>query len=492
MADRPNIVLIMTDQQRADFFRAEGYPLDPMPFVDSLGASGTRFRHAYTPMPTCGPARSSLMTGRFPKATRVRENSGLGNISALTSIPAILREHGYATSLAGKNHSFLRDTDFDWVSSYMHTGGGRVDRRSNTDAAFDDWLDSLDHTVLYEPSPFPVEQQLPYRIVSDAIACVDAHSGDDPLFMWLSFPEPHNPYQVPEPWFSMFPEEVVPDRAAGPEAIAAKGGKWKWLRTLIEEKRPGYDDTWRRYRGIYLGMIRLIDDQIRRFVEHLESRGIRDNTLFIFMSDHGDYAGDYGLQRKGVGLPECLVRVPLLFHGPGVIANPTLRDEFVSLVDVFPTLCDMLELPIPDGVQGRSIWPLLTGEEVPAREFRSIYAEVGIGGMHYNADERPPLHFSYQGPSFDELNSVTQSGNLKMVRMGDWKLLFDSQGNGEMYDLANDPAELRNLFGNPVHASMQLALTTELLQWTIRTEDDLPGGRYVRKRSRHNWFSSVA
>jgi arylsulfatase A-like enzyme len=262
------------------------------------------------------------------------------------------------------------------------------------------------------------------------------------------------------------------------------------MRDLIEGKRPGYDDAWRRYRASYLGMIRLIDDQIRRFVAWLDASGQLDDTVLIVMSDHGDYAGEYGLQRKGVGLPEVLVRVPLVFRGPGIVSSERKRDEFVSLVDVFPTICDMLDLAIPDGVQGRSLWPILAGERFPADEFRSVYAELGVGGIHYAADERPPLHFPYEGASFDELNSVTQSGNLKMVRMGDWKLTMDSQGNGEMHDLAADPFELRNLFGAPEHAERQLQLTTELLRWTIRTEDDLPGGRYLRKRPERNWYAA--
>jgi hypothetical protein len=149
----------------------------------------------------------------------------------------------------------------------------------------------------------------------------------------------------------------------------------------------------------------------------------------------------------------------------------------------------MLGLGIPEGVQGRSLWPILAREPFPAEEFRSIYAELGVGGIHYTASERPPLHFPYEGPTFDELNSVTQSGNLKMVRMDDWKLTLDSQGNGEMYNLATDPAELANLFGHPDHSTRQLQLTTELLQWTIRTEDDLPGGRYTRKRPHNNWLT---
>jgi len=485
--NRPNIVLIMTDQQRADFSAADGYPLDPTPFIDRLGAHGARFRHAYTPMPTCGPARTSLLTGRYPKATRVRENSGLHHVQAAAHLPGTLKEHGYATWLAGKNHSFLPDTAFDWASTYMHTGGGHPDRRTGEDATFDAWLAALDHGVHPEPTPFPLERQQPYRIVSDAISRLDAHGQEAPFFLWLSFPEPHNPYQVPEPWFSLFPEQAIPDRLAGPEQIDALGPTGRWLRTLIEQKRPGYDAAWRRYRSTYLGMLRLVDDQIQRFVNHLAATGRLDNTLLVVCSDHGDYAGDYGLQRKGAGLPECLVRVPLLFHGPG-IAPTEMRDEFVSLVDVYPTLCEMLGLPIPDGVQGRSLWPLLTGAPYPQAEFRSAYAELGIGGLRYGEHERPPLHFPYDGPTFDELNSVTQSGNLKMVRMGDWQLTFDSEGNGALHHLATDPAGLVNLYGNPAHAATRLALTTELLHWPLRTEDDLPGGRYLRKRPHHGWW----
>jgi arylsulfatase A-like enzyme len=127
VSNRPNIVLVMTDQQRADFSRAAGYPIDPTPFIDRVGAGGVRFRNAYTPMPTCGPARTSLLTGRYPKATHVRENSGLANVQAATHLPGTLRDLGYATYLAGKNHSFLSDDAFDWASTYMHTGGGHPD-----------------------------------------------------------------------------------------------------------------------------------------------------------------------------------------------------------------------------------------------------------------------------------------------------------------------------------------------------------------------------
>jgi arylsulfatase A-like enzyme len=487
VAGTPNIVVIMTDQQRADFTRAGGFALDTTPFIDTLGRSGARFRNAYTPMPVCAPARCSLFTGRYPKATHVRQNSATGNIFRPADLVDVLRERGYRLYLAGKNHSYLRREDFDgFAAPYSHVGGP-AEGKTEAEAAFDAWLKTLDGGVSPEPTPFPLACQLPCRIVRDAIALVD-HADERPFFLWLSFPEPHNPYQVPEPYFSLFPEELLPDRVAGPEAAEAKGGSWRWLRRLTESKRPGYDKQWRRYRATYCGMLRLLDDQIRRFVAHLEARGVLDNTLLIFCSDHGDYAGDYGLQRKGAGLPECLVRVPLLMTGPGIVHQEAPLPEFVSLVDLMPTLCEAIGAPIPYGVQGRSLWPLLTGrDDYPPEEFRSVYAELGFGGLPYTAEEYPPLHFPYEGRRLDELNSVTQSGNLKMVRMGQWKLLFDLLGRRELYDLENDPGELRNRHDDPALRDVRLALTEELLHWTIRTEDDLPDAAYTPKRAEHNW-----
>ncbi len=483
---RPNIVLIMTDQQRADFTAAAGFPLDTMPFIDSLAARGTRFTRAYTPMPTCAPARCSLFSGRWPHASRVRENWGINAIRRTTDLPETLRAQGYALWLAGKNHSYLRREELDACASYMHTGSLNVER-SAQEEAFDRYLDGLDHGVATEPAPFPVDCQLPARIVRDAISMVDTHDAAQPFFLWLSFPEPHNPYQVPEPYFSLFDEQTMPEPATTAADGAAKGPKWRWMQTLIEEKRPGYREQWRRYRANYCGMLRLIDDQLRRFAQHLESQGLLDNTLFVFVSDHGDYAGDYGLQRKGVGLPETLVRVPMVWAGPGVEAG-VVRDDHVSLADIFPTLAEMVGAPIPYGVQGRSLQPMLAGEAYPADEFRSVYAELGFGGLPYGEDERPELHFDYAGPSFDELNTVTQSGKLKMVRWGRWKLVYDSLGQGELYDLEADPYELTNLWDDTAHAAQRAALTEELLRWTIRTEDDLPTAKYLPKQAEHGWY----
>lgn len=490
MSSPPNIVLVMTDQHRAGFTAGGGFGLDTMPFLDSLAGRGTDFERGYTVLPACVPARCSLLTGRFPKATGVRENHAAAQIRRDQDLLDVVGEAGYSSVFSGKTHFYRTADDFDqFAGPYFHTRGP-ADRRTETDRRFEDWLEELDHAAADRPSPYGVEAQFPYRIVDDAIDGLDAVDDANPFFCWLSFPEPHNPYQVPEPYFDLFPPEQVPDRVCGPEAAERKGDAWRWLLREMERKRPGYDQQWRRYRSNYCGMLRLIDDQLRRFVQHLEDQQLLDNTVIVFISDHGDYVGDYGLQRKGAGMPECLMRIPFSVTGPGISA---VRDteHFVSLVDLLPTVCELTGSEIPPGVQGRSLLPLLQGEDDPAEEFASIYAECGIGGVPYGDDEEPDLDpardYDYVGRPILELNSVTQSGNTKMLRRGDWKLLYDSTGHGELYHLPTDPAELNNRFGDHDTREVERDLMADLLRWTIRTDDPLPLAVYRPKRAAHNW-----
>jgi arylsulfatase A-like enzyme len=274
MKQRPNIVIIMTDQQRADFTQVEGFPLDTTPFIDGLGRSGVRFNRAYSTMPVCAPARCSLFSGRFPKATRVRENGGRRNMFGPPDLVDLLREQGYSINISGKNHSHFSRESFDFASLYHHVGAADPQARTPEEERMDRWLKNLDHSVSEEPTPFALELQPAWRVVRDAIEALSRRD-ERPFFLWLSFAEPHNPYQVPEPYFSLFPEGEIPLRACGPEAAGSKGPIWRWERRLIEEKRPGYDDQWRRYRANYCGMLRLIDDQIERFFGYLDAEGLR-------------------------------------------------------------------------------------------------------------------------------------------------------------------------------------------------------------------------
>jgi len=478
--DRPNILVLMTDQQRIGFTAAQGGP-DAMPRTDALLRRGTRFPRAYTSAPACVPARTSLLTGRFPSAHRVRQNSTAQHALYSRDLLDVLREADYSLHFSGKPHMHPGPQDFDtFHGPFMHDGGPQ---ETAEHAAFDSWLHDLDHAVAHEPTPFPVASQLPHRIVDGAIAAVDAADPARPFFLWVSFPEPHNPYQVPEPYFSLFPPDSVPERTAGPEVLDRLGWRFRWLHRLIEEKRPGFDAEWRRLRANYLGMLRLIDDQIARLLDHLGDT--LEDTVVLVLSDHGDLVGEYGLQRKGAGLPDALVRIPFGVSGPGV--DPQEREELVSIVDVLPTLAELVGTGIPPGVQGRSLAPLLAGDDAPAEEFSSMYAEHGYGGVSYHEQDRPPLHFPYEGRGFDELNSVTQSGEMRMVVEGDLKLIVDDTGEAFLYDLREDPTELTNLIDAPQTAEARDALNRRLVQWLLRVADDLPVGAYRPSMPAHNW-----
>ncbi|HZH54965.1 MAG TPA: sulfatase-like hydrolase/transferase, partial [Sphingobacteriaceae bacterium] len=251
----------------------------------------------------------------------------------------------------------------------------------------------------------------------------------------------------------------------------------------------GYEEQLEELRFIYLGMLRMIDDQIKRFVENLKAQGVYDNTIFIFISDHGDYVGEYGLMKKGAGLDEIATRIPMQWTGPGIKKSSSPHDAHVSIVDIFPTICEIIDAPIPTGVQGRSLWPLLQGKPYPEELFNSIYAEHGYGGQFYTREDGTDYlaegAISKNKYFFDELNSWTQSGFTKMVRKGNWKLIFDMNGNGELYNLVKDPLELNNLFNNEAYTSAKIDLLEELLKWEIATGDPLPipRRRYHFKRN---------
>ena len=197
--------------------------------------------------------------------------------------------------------------------------------------------------------------------------------------------------------------------------------------------------------------------------------------------------------RKGAELPEVLIRIPFLAVGPGIQASDAPHPAHITTADVMPTICEAIGTDIPQGVQGRSLWPLLTGQEYPEEEFDSAYAEHGFGGLHYTADDDYSAFMDGLNPAigFDELNSWSQSGTMRMVRSGDWKLVFDMQEHGQLYNLAEDPVELNNLYDHPGYADIQSKMLAKLLGWTLRAQDPLPHPRrrYKHKSDSRNYWS---
>ena len=489
---RTNIVIIITDQQRADLTAREGFPLNLTPFADSIASQGTWFNHAYTPCPASGPARVSLLTGRYPKATGVDSNHNIEDAYYLDDLFGVARKNGYKTALIGKNHTYMKKDDADFWCPYNHLGQERGESMiSEENFNFDIFLKNMDFYASFKPSPGTVERQLPYRIVSDALKWAEENK-NEAFVMLLSFPEPHNPYQVCEPYFSMFKEQVPPSKTDS-TSLQAKGEKFIQLNRMMKLGHKGYESNLEKLRTIYMGMIRMLDDQMRRFVFGMQDLGLYSNTVFIITSDHGDYAGEYGLMKKGAGVPDAITRIPLVWFGNGIEAAGR-REDHVSLTDIFPTACELIEAEIPLGVQGRSLIEILTGSPYPKEEFQSIISHAGFGGQYFTCEDSEEYikegAINKDGFFFDELNTWSQSGTISMVRMGDWKLVFDMNGNGELYNMKEDPSETENLFGQKKYAKTQNILLQELLKWEIATEDPIPvpHKRYWFKRSPHNYL----
>ena len=496
---RPDIVIIMTDQQRADFFASRGFGIDTMPYLDSLAQRGVRFAQAYTSMPICVPARISLLTGRFPKAHGVIANWPEPAPRYGQDLPDLLREAGYTLGLFGKNHSHLTANKFDTWRLYDHTAGPPRPGHESEDAAFDRWMVNLGHWVSSGPTPFPLDCQYPVRIVSDALAWLEQLPADRPVFMLVSFPEPHSPYQVPEPYYSLFPPDKVPPPRVGKDALRRKNFQWIHQYETIRHFHPQLDAQALEYRSRYCGMLRLLDDQIRRLVEYLERSRRFENTLFLFVSDHGEFCGDYGLYRKGLALPEVSIRIPMVWFGGPVRARASEHPALASIVDVLPTICDAIGVPVPPGVQGRSLWPLLTGDAVLPPALASVYVEHGIGGAVVRPSEPrrfddPAETLYVDGVARTNFDGtlVATSGYRRAVIAGRWKLVYDLELPPELYDLSSDPYELVNLANEPAVSEVLHQMERLLLWWSVRLDDNLGVQRYQVATPPHGWYCPPA
>lgn len=496
-AKRPNIIMILCDQYRADACKREGFGLDTTPFLDSLAQNGTWFNKAYCAAPACVPSRTAMQTGRFPSANRVKTNYNIQDAVFSKDLLDAVNARGYKTGIIGKTqHSYLKyhPERFDFFKTYTHLAEWGT--KNPKERKFNKFLRGTGFYADFKPAPFPSEKEQPYRIVSDGMHWLSSlKDKDDPFFLYLSIPEPHNPYQVSEPYYSMFPPDKLPPLAAGKEALKAKGKKFTMHRELEERGYPNFEKHIPRIRSNYYGMMRLIDDQVKRLVEYLKKENLYDDTILLFVADHGDYTGEYGLIKKGAGLPDCLARIPMLWHGPGIAKNKAPHDAHVSNIDIMPTICSIVGYPLPDGVIGRSLWPMLQGKEYPKADFASVVAQYGFGGRDYTSiDQINPYKdgcLTKGKVDFLELNSYAGSGFLRLLRKDDWKLIYNMQGNGRLYHLSEDPAEVNDLFQDERYKDKKLELIQDLLAWELRSQDPLPmpRRRYIYRGDPHNYWT---
>ncbi len=470
----PNIVIIMTDEQKATSLPMYGNHIVQAPNLQQLAREGVLFSHAHATCPLCVPARVSLMTGRHPHTTGSRTNLFYLQPRERHLVD-LLSKHGYRTGLVGKNHCFLPAdlAKFDRVWEAGHLGPETPPTAESAEAKR--WL--RESGVWRKAwgavrNPYPAESLGTALTTERAIECVTSWR-NEPFFLWYSISDPHTPLHAPSPYAELYEPTEIP---LSPRLV-----------NEMEGKPPAQQIDYRALAGdtvtpeiiqnataIYYAMNSFIDHEVGRFIGALDEMGLRENTLVIYLSDHGDYMGEHSMIRKSKALYDCLTHVPLIVSWPGTIPAGGTCEEWTIHEDVLPTLTDLLGWPTPDGVQGRSFASFLVGSG-DYRPREAVFGEHGLEGTPRKlvADMQFP-----KGPLTDDFSPELKLGGLgrcKSVRTERWKLVhYPGQPYGELYDLQNDPYELHNLHEDDNHEQVRHELAGLLLEWLIETEDCLP------------------
>lgn len=476
----PNVLVIMTDQQQATSLGLYGNPDVRTPALERLAARGLLYRHAYTAHPLCVPSRAAFWTGRWPHSTGVRTNE-IPLPTSEADWASLMLDRGYTAGLFGKNHVFRMD-QLDRFAAVWEAGHGGPVARGGTlvratplqrNAMPHGWA-SGNHAPRYgtrtldEPPEASTTAQLADQCISFLHARADA---DEPFLAWLSFPDPHEPYQAAEPYASMYDPDTIQMPPWRENEFLEKPERQQVFHELFGfTELP--DRRFREVRAMYYGMVRQIDDHVGRVLDALDARGLTENTIILFTSDHGDYAGEHRLLGKSNAYYDALTRVPLLLSWPGRLPSGETREELVSLVDVMPTMLRLLEIEEPAAVQGQPMPGAIPG--APAR--RAVFCEYGAGGPPVTlADVAMLSPEERSGAGWPLLRQREAHGRGKMVRTRNWKYVHDATGEvDELYDLVNDPWELENLAGRLEHGAVLQRMQRLLLDWSLETEDTRP------------------
>lgn len=461
--EKLNIILILTDQQRFDTISKLGYDFMETPNLDRLIDSGTAFTHAFVSSPVCVTARWSLHSGTYSTTHQAYTNHHEGIIPE-TSLPYELKKNGYTNALIGKNHSFLDSVDFDF--QYIAYGYPRHE---------------VQKRMIETPQPGGLEGNPMYSKTNEAIKFISETTLEsNPFFIWLSYHHPHDPFAVQEPYFSMYENAGIPEPVVEPEGLEEAGKPFRQIfhRENNDRIMPFDDEQTMLMRQIYYGMISIVDHEIGRLLDFLEDEGLRENTIIIFTSDHGDYMGDHHLITKSPSMYDVLVRVPLIFSWPGYIQKNKISNELISQVDIMPTLLSFADFPIPSQVQGKNLEPYLRGEFDSGKIREVVFAEYGIPGPSFNRYRLEKLLPDYKENPVNwaegipwEGNPISMAGRFRMARTLDWKYVQYQGRDGELYDLKQDPNELHNLYNNPEYKEVQYYLKSQLDEW----KKSLPG-----------------
>lgn len=477
-----NIVFIAVDQLAAGFLNCYGSGVDSTPVLDRLAGEGTMFSRFYAACPVCAPNRATFLTGRSPGIHGIIINNYTLNTDAPT-YAHVLRDHGYRTGAFGKFHQMsmsrpvLDSMDYlgfdeaivsedhkwgpwlDWVrekypehyeTALALTWGSALDVSEKTSQM--NRISSVRREEIIKPlidstpgrmwtSPLPAEAHDSNFITEKSLDFMQRHiegGSGKPFFCHVSYVDPHDPYDPPEPYASMFDPEDMPDALPAEWMENEKSVLWGHHRGVHLGIAEMYDKPeWiRKLRSLYHGSVKFLDDQVGRIVEFLNARNIWDDTVLIFTSDHGDMMGDHGLITKGLPHYDKSIRCPLIIAGSGIKKQKI--DSLASSLDLYPSFCEFAGVPEKDlpPLEGKSFASAAKGEE--------------------------------GGDIWDEIAVTTKDG-ITVISDDNWRLTYYAENDeGYMFNLNDDPGEQKNLYYSPEFQDKKLELLQRLVRVSTR------------------------
>ncbi len=451
---RPNVVFIMSDDHAAHAISAYGSAINATPQIDRLAAGGMRFDATFCTNSICSPSRAAILTGTHNHVNGVTTlDTHLDD--TLWTFPKALQAAGYTTGIVGK-----------W-----HLGHGP----GHDPAGFDEWrvLPGQGHyhnPVMLEADGRVVERggYVTDLITDDAIDFIDRHA-DESFALLVHHKAPHRTWEPAPRHFTRYDDVEIPEPETFHDDLAGRAEVVQAVRMRMLDLDPVVDlkatvpaglsldeeIAWRyqRYIKDYLRVVAAIDEGVGRVLDHLDSRGLTDDTIVIYTSDQGFFLGDHGWFDKRLMYEESLI-MPFLVQYPRRVAPGSACDEIVTNVDFAPTLLDLCEVKAPGHLQGRSIAPLLAGE-TPSDWPQSMYYRYW---MHRDGAHLCPAHYGVRTKRHKLIcyynDPLDQPGAHGPVDPMEW----------ELFDLETDPYELHNLAEDPAAAAIRADLEAELVR----------------------------
>lgn len=435
---RPNILILMSDEHRHDLAGFAGNTIVRTPVLDELARTGVVFENAYTPSPICIPARQSIMAGQYPSTTGCRRFDQDLSPGYLT-YARWFAQHAYSTTCSGKLHHTGWDQMQGWTTRLhpdARVANHFVENRRQDEAAryakvsgTGKWSNQRE-IERARPGRGPY-QLFDERAVEASIEYLDAYFGDPlydrpssaPLLFKLSLLQPHYPFVTEEEKFRYYLNRVsVFEEQRSDHPVLSRTQAWP--PDITASRRD-----LQRATAAYYGMVETIDNHYGRVLDRLSFLGQNlDDWLIIYLSDHGDMLGEHGVWEKA-SFYEGSVKVPLIVRWPSRFKGGTKVSQNVSLCDLFATLCDCAGLETPFGLDGRSLLPLLQGDEIRSEEQDEVLSQIEMDGVPIPEENPAELR---------ERRLMIKSGNLKYM-------YFGADGPEVLFDLSSDPNELTNV-----------------------------------------------